>query len=227
MITRSLGATLTLVLTLSATLAFAAAPKPKPTLPPQPQGAELAFVSHIQKALPPRFKSEADAERAGYFRYTNEDSSGSISYANLHWTSTDWNHPSQLWYDVHGNLLGADFSEPYVAGKPPSLWGVNPARWQYFEEHVHYILRGPNGTIIYGHATSAAKFTAAGGSLADPQAATLVKMGIAKSTAQVVRVFTFPAIWDLVVWVKPNPNGAFAWMNPLVHPSANAAHSDM
>ena len=227
MFRRSLGAVLTLALVLFAAKAFAAAPAPKPTLPPKPQGAEVAFVAHIQKVLPQEYATIADAEHAGYFRYTNEDSSGSISYANLHWTSRDWNHPSQLWYDVLGNLLGADFSEPYVAGKPPSLWGVNPARWQYFEEHVHYILRGPHGTIIYGRATSAKKFTAAGGSLANPQPATLVKMGIVKSTSQVVRVFTFPAIWDLVVWVKPNPNGAFAWMNPLVHPSKNAAKSDM
>jgi hypothetical protein len=201
-------------------------PAPKASLSPKPQGAEVAFVSHIQHALMARYAKPADAERAGYFRYTNEDNSGAISYANLHWTSGDWDHPSQLWYDVHGNLLGADYSEPYVAGKPPSLWGVLPGRWQYFPEHVHYVLAGPNGTQIY-HATHASAFTAAGGDLANPQAATLVKMGVAHSPSDVVRVFTFPGIWDLVVWVKPNPNGAFAWLNPLVHPSASAEHGDM
>ncbi len=209
-----------LVLALVATAALAA-----PTPAPKPQGAEIAFVTHIQQAFMAKYPTTHEAVEAGYFRYTNEDSTGAISYANQHWTSEDWDHPSQLWYDVHGNLLGADFSVPYVAGKPPSLWGVGPTRWRYFEQHVHYILSGPNGALTYG-ATSDAKFTAAGGSLSDPQASTLVKMGIAKPPAQVVKLFVFPAVWDLVVWVKPNPNGAFAWQNPLVHPSA-AAHSDM
>jgi hypothetical protein len=27
-----------------------------------------------------------------------------------------------------------------------------------------------------------------------------------------------PSIWDLIVWVKPNPSGAFAEKNPLVKP---------
>jgi hypothetical protein len=52
-------------------------------------------------------------------------------------------------------------------------------------------------------------------------------MGIAKSVAQVKRVFLFPSIWDLIVWIKPNPNGAFADKNPLVTPSANAGKDDM
>jgi hypothetical protein len=31
-------------------------------------------------------------------------------------------------------------------------------------------------------------------------------------------VFTFPDIWDLSVWVLPNPKGAFADKNPDVIP---------
>lgn len=54
-----------------------------------------------------RFPHASDAEKAGYVRYTNEDNTGSISYANFSWTS-DPTHPSQLWYDKSGNLLGAD-----------------------------------------------------------------------------------------------------------------------
>ncbi len=127
----------------------------------------------------------SDAERrrikAGYFRYTNEDEDGAISYANLHWNSGDPQHPSQLWYDVNGNLLGADFSVLQSASpSPPKIWGVNYRRWVSFREHIHYILTGPNGTEIYG-ATSAKKFAAAGGNVDDPQAATLVTMGKAKS----------------------------------------------
>lgn len=204
---------------LAATFAVSRADE---TLSPKPQGAEVAFVTSIQKDLTARFPTAADAEKAGYFRYTNEDDTGAISYANLQWQSADPQHPSQLWYDVNGNLLGADFSQPMAKGSTaPNLWGVNPGRWVPFHHHVHYILDDGAGKLTYG-ATSSKKFKAAGGDADNPQAATLVAMGIAKSPAQVKRVFSFPAIWDLIVWVKPNPNGAFAEKNPLVVPSANA-----
>jgi hypothetical protein len=216
-----------LALTFVTAPAFGAMPAPKATLPPTPQGSEVAFVASIQKDLMARFPTAADAVKAGYFRYTNEDSDGAISYANLQWQSGSPQQPSQLWYDVHGNLLGADFSVlQSTSPEPPKLWGVDYRRWVSFREHVHYILAGPNGTEIYG-ATSAKKFAAAGGNVDNPQAATIVKMGKAKSVAQVKRVFLFPSIWDLIVWVKTNPNGAFADKNPLVIPSANAEKDDM
>ena len=207
--------------------ASAATPAPKATLSPVPHGTEVAFVTSIQKDLNARFPTAADAEKAGYFRFGNEDEDGAISYANLHWLSGNPQEPSQLWYDVHGNLLGADFSVLQSSSpEPPKMWGVNPLRWISFREHVHYILAGPNGTETYG-ATSAKKFLAAGGNVDDPQAATVVKMGKAKDVAEVKRVFLFPSIWDLIVWVKTNPNGAFAEKNPLVVPSANAGKDDM
>ncbi len=215
------------IFALTGTPAFAATPAPQATLSPVPQGTEVTFVKAIQSDLMARFPTTQDAEKAGYFRYTNEDEDGAISYANLHWQSGNSQSPSQLWYDVHGNLLGADFSVLQSGSpSPPATWGVNYRRWVSFREHIHYILAGPNGTEIYG-ATSPKKFLAAGGNVDDPQAATLVKMNIAKSTADVKRVFLFPSIWDLIVWVKPNPAGAFAAKNPLVIPSANAEKSDM
>lgn len=194
-------------------------------LSPKPQGAEIAFVNGISKDLNARFPTEADAERAGYFRYTNEDDTGAISYANLQWTSNDPAHPSQLWYSASGKLLGADYSQPYAAGNPPHLWGVNPQRWGHFGAHVHWVIDA-GGKETYG-ATSVAKFKAAGGDPAHPQAATVVALGKAKDPSQVKHVFLFDDIWDLEVWVTPNPNGAFADKNPLVHPSANAQSMDM
>lgn len=204
-----------LIAAIAAVACLAAAP-----LSPQPSTAEKPFVASVQTYLSKHYPTAADAEKAGYFRYTNEDKTGSISYANLNWTSSDAAHPSQLWYDVHGKLLGADYSVPQNA-TAPSLWNVQPARWDTFKAHVHYVLSGDHGDV-YG-ATSVAKFTAAGGNTDKPDAVTLVKMGIAKEASQVKHVFLFPAIWDLEVWAIPNPNGAFAEMNPNVHPSANAA----
>ncbi len=73
----------------------------------------------------------------------------------------------------------------------------------------------------------AEKFSDAGGTVDNPQPETLVKWAIAKNVAEVKRVFLFPSLWDLIVWIKPNPNGAFADKNPLVTPSADAAKDSM
>jgi hypothetical protein len=194
----------------------AATPAPKATLSPYPQGGEVAFVKSISADLQSRFPNPQAAEAAGYFRYTNVDEDGAISYVNLHWQSGNPKQPSQLWYDAKGNLLGADFSSMQSASpSQPQVWGVDYRRWTSFREHIHYVLVEPDGTQKYGGA-SAKKFAAAGGNVDDPQAATLVKMGIAKSTGEVAHVFLFPSLWDLIVWVAPNPAGAFAEVNPNV-----------
>ncbi|MBD5632843.1 MAG: hypothetical protein IAI49_00065 [Candidatus Eremiobacteraeota bacterium] len=181
-----------------------------------PSAAEEPFVKTTAADLKARFSTPADAERAGYVRYTNEDETGAISYANRVWTSIDAKHPSQLWYDVNGRLLGADFSVPYTS-TPPHLFGVDPAHWTPFHAHEHYVLAGPNGKALYG-ATGVKKIVAAGGDPAHPTAANLVSAGIVKDPSAVRLVFEFPAIWDLGVWVLPNANGAFADKNPAVKP---------
>jgi hypothetical protein len=221
-------------LVLTAGIALAAptpTPMPSPTLNPQPQGTEIAFVTGIQKDLMARFPTSADAVKAGYFRFGNEDADGAISYANLQWQSADPQHPSQLWYDAKGNLLGADFSVLQSSSmEPPKLWGVDFGRWTSFRGHIHYVLSGPNGTETYG-GMSMKKFVAAGGDVNDPGAkalvAALAAAGKPTTVAAVKKVFLFPSIWDLIVWVKPNPNGAFADKNPLVTPSAAAEKDDM
>lgn len=180
--------------------------------------SEKTFVQSIQVDLMKRFPTAADAQKAGYVRYTNADETGAISYANLHWESADIRHPSQLWYDKDGNLLGADFSTANSGGARPQRFGVNPGRWYAFDDHVHYVLRNADGTMQYDKYVMAPKFRAAGGDPQHPTAAQLVKMGRAKTTSEIATVFDMPSIWDLIVWVKPNPNGAFAEKNPLVKP---------
>jgi len=189
-----------------------------------PQSAtETSFVKSLQADLMKRFATAADAEKAGYVRYTNEDETGAISYANFRWASSDSKHPSQLWYDANGKLLGADFSVLYKAGDArPKLWGVNPGRWFEFDEHIHWIGKDPTtGKVTYDNYVMADKFIAAGGDVKNPSADTLVKMAKVKAAADVTTIFDFPSVWDLIVWVKPNPNGAFANKNPLVHPTAS------
>ena len=179
---------------------------------------ETAFVKAIQSDLMKRFPTARDAERAGYVRYTNADSTGAISYANFQWQSSDPRHPSQLWYDKNGILLGADFSQIKTSDVRPSIFGTNPGRLYEFDDHVHYVLKGADGKLVYDKWVMAPRYRAAGGDPAHPTAAQLVAMGRASSASQIVTIFDMPSIWDLIVWVKPNPNGAFAEKNPLVTP---------
>jgi hypothetical protein len=190
-----------------------------PTFKGPLSASEKAFVQSIQADLNKRFAQTSEAERAGYFRYTNADETGAISYANLQWTSTDIQHPSQLWYDKHGNLLGADFSEPATSSARPQLFGVNPGRWYLFDDHIHWVGMNPaTGASTYDNYVMAGPFVKAGGSLKNPSAATLAKMGKVKTASSVKTVFDFPKVWDLIVWTKPDPLGAFAVKNPNVKP---------
>jgi hypothetical protein len=187
-----------------------------PTYTGPMSASEKQFVAKIQADLMKRFGTAAQAEKAGYVRYTNEDETGAISYANMQWQSSDIAHPSQLWYDKDGNLLGADYSVQTDSNTRPNLFGVNPGRWVEFDDHVHWVGRNASGQLTYDNYVMAGKFKAAGGDPAHPTAADLVRMHKADSESDVVTVFDMPRIWDLIVWVKPNPNGAFAEKNPLV-----------
>jgi len=189
-----------------------------------PTASEVPFVAKISADLQSRFPTLDSARRAGYVRFTDEDNTGSISYANNHWTSVDEAHPSQLWYDVNGRLLGADFSVLQAdSAEAPQKWGVDPRRWIKIGAHDHYGLVGPNGTTIYSG--MGMRRLPAGATLEHPTPDLLVAAGVAKSVADVRFVFLFPAIWDLQVWVLPNSNGAFAEMNPDVKPVKGGSSS--
>jgi hypothetical protein len=179
--------------------------------------AEKAFVQAIQRDLGARFPTAASAEKAGYIRFTEIDETGAISYANMQWTSSDDKHPSQLWYDKNGALLGADFSVPLSVSKTrPDLWGVNPGRWVEFDGHIHWVTKDATGKVKYDLYMMDPQVTAAGVNPEHPTAQDLVTLKKVTTVTEVVTVFHFPAVWDLIVWVKPNPNGAFADKNPNV-----------
>ncbi len=174
--------------------------------------SETAFVQGVQRDLTMRFPHASDAMKAGYVRYTNPDDTGAISYANDHWTS-DPTHPSQLFYDVNGNLLGGDFSVPRPNGEPrPQVWGVNPCRWFEFNGHVHFVLHDPStGKTYYDQWIWNNDWVSDGGSLSNPSPDTLVKLGRVPSTNDVVAIFELPTIWDLIVWVKPHSPNQLFW----------------
>jgi hypothetical protein len=141
--------------------------------------SERHFVAGIQSDLMKRFPTSADDVRAGYVRYTNENDTGAISYANVHWTSADPEHPSQLWYWVGTSAKGSPTYDNYIMARD---------------------------------------FRARGGEPAHPTRADIVRIGRAEKASDVTTVFGMPSIWDLIVWLKPNPNGAFAEKNPTVKP---------
>jgi hypothetical protein len=197
-------------------------------LPDKPVGAERSFVRNVTATLEKLYPTTRAAKAAGYFRFTNEDRTGAISYVNPSYWNSDLQHPSQLWYSAAGRLLGADYSVPMARSTAkPVRWGVNPSRWFKFPAHVHWDVRLPNGSKTYDNATSVKKFTAAGGNVAHPSAAAVVKMRKAANAGEVTHVFAFPNLWDLELWVVPNPDGAFASSDPLVHPSKRAASGMM
>ncbi len=183
-----------------------------PTFKGPLSASEAQFVQTVQRDLIVRFPHASDAEKAGYVRYTGVDDTGAISYANQRWAS-DPTHPSQLWYDKEGNLMGADFSVPRPNNEPrPQLWGINPGRWYEFNGHIHYVVKDPaSGKTVYDQYIWNADFVKAGGDVSNPSAQTVAKMGKAANAADIVTIFEFPTIWDLIVWLKPHPSGALAW----------------
>ncbi len=221
----------------------AAAPTPAPTPTPVPTHAppesatEVRFVAQVTNDLQHRFATTAQASAAGFFRYTDEDQTGAISWVNTNQWQSDPTRPSQLWYDVSGRLIGADFSVLQSSSPSrPALWGVSPSRWIDFSPaHVHFGIKTPSG-VQFG-AVGPKTMASVGGSVDRPTAADIYKfskmerwsrLGIPKpqSASDVAFVFSFPAIWDLQVWLVPNPLGAFAEHNPNVKPSAAAKEQD-
>jgi hypothetical protein len=207
----------------------AASARPAATPAPPPSASEAAFLRQIMTLLPQLYPTPAAATTAGYVRYTNEDRTGAISYVNpKYWNSTEANHPSQLWYDVNGRLLGADYSIPFsdAANGPTALLGISPSRFHRVPPHVHYVVCANGGTsCTYGRAIATARYAAANDNdFAHPTAAGLVRAGAPGVTnaADVKDVILFPGFYDVSVWVLPNPLGQFADPNPTVHPSGNA-----
>ena len=179
--------------------------------------------------LQSRFGTTSQAAAAGYFKYTTEDQTGAISWVNTKNWQSDPQHPSQLWYDVNGKLIGADFSVLQTGSAArPNVWGISASRWLDFSPaHVHFAIKTPSG-LQYGGVGSKT-MAKVGGSLENPTAADIVKiaktprwkvLGIPapSSASDVAFVFEFPALWELQVWLVPNPLGAFAEHNPNVVP---------
>jgi hypothetical protein len=169
--------------------ALAQTATPAPNMAPL-NNVEDAFYRRASAVLRHRYPNPDAAERAGYFRYTNEDRTGAISYENPNYFNTpEVEHPQQLWFDVKGRLLGADFSQTVAAFPEPTLFGLQKVRYHHIPLHVHYGLRNTDGTFRYGLFVRADDFRNAGLDPLKPTAADLVKLG--KATAPVRSSFVY------------------------------------
>ena len=64
------------------------------------------------------------------------------------------------------------------------------------------------------------------GDYSHPTAAGLVAAKAITDASKAPFVFLYPAIYDVTVWVVPNPLGQFADKNPAVIPSPNAGRGE-
>jgi hypothetical protein len=219
-----IAAALALSAAISLCAAISSAATKTPSPPKTPTAAELPFVTRATAELQKLYGTTALAAKAGYFRYNDEDSTGAISWVNPKYWTSDETHPSQIWYDVKGHLIGVDYSVPKTS-TPPKMWGIIPSRWFEFEPHVHYGVAvkalGASSPLKYGYILDST-IKKDGGSALRPTPADVVKAGKAKSASDVKFVFHFPDLWDLEFWLVPNPSGVFATKNPNVVPSKNA-----
>ncbi len=139
--------------------------------------------------------------------------------------------PSQLWYDVRGRLIGADYSvlqETVPKGGKPATLGIDPKRFSHNGAHIHYVTCArATGVCAYGKSVTVKRYAKYnGGRFEHPTAAGLVRAGAVKNAADVSRVFLYRGIYDVSVWVVPNPLGQFAEKNPAVKPSPGAGKGE-
>ena len=190
-------------------------------LDPKPNAAEARFIRSVDRYLAALYPTARAAQAAGYKRYTSEDQDGIITYTNLKWYADDPHHPTQMWYDVHGRFLGADYTMRVTdRSHRPNVWGLQPGRWVHFIAHMHYVVI-KNGKTDYRSMLDD-DYEANGGDPSHPSVQPIVRAGYAKQPSDVKLIFQLPEIWIASVWLVNNPNGAFADSNPLVKATAGA-----
>ncbi|MDQ6779563.1 MAG: hypothetical protein M3Z37_00180 [Candidatus Eremiobacteraeota bacterium] len=204
------------LLALSSTDASAAGMKMgAATPPPRPSAAESAFVGSVTRALQAKFGDVQAAENAGYYRTTRLEPDGTIIYFNNQWRPTRL-APNFLWYDKHGKLAGLDYQYP-VAGHPQppgaSAYPVAASRWTTIDPHIHYGYQLPDGIIVRkGYRMLPSVH---GNVLTEAE---LRQAKLLPPNAKLLWTYVHPKSWDLGFWLVPNPNGAFAEMNPNIKP---------
>ena len=193
-----------------------AMPMASSTPVPKPNADETAFIADVTKVLQERYPTTGAAEAAGYFQMTRLEDDGTVIWFNGKWDEDVGKYdPNFLWYDKNGKLVGLDYeyrvsSTPKAPG--PGIYPVMASRWTTIDAHIHFAYKLPDGTI---KRRGAATIKGVDG---DPTAAQLQTAKLLPANATLLWSHYHPKSWDLGFWLVPNPNGAFADLNPLVKP---------
>lgn len=198
-----------------ASMSHMAMPAAKSTPVAKPAPAEAAFIADVTKALQAKYPTTAAATAGGFSEMTKLGSDGTAIWFNEKWDANVSKYaPNFLWYDKHGKLVGLDYQYTISANpKPPTgVYPVDAGRWTTIPAHMHFAYKLPNGTVKRRGAMSLK------GETADPTAAQLKAAKLLPPNATLVWAHYHPKTWDLGFWLVPNPNGAFADLNPNVKP---------
>lgn len=180
--------------------------------PPMPSAAESKYIAGVSKSLDAAYPTASAATANGYTQLTKLESDGTMIFATMKYDGIDATHPNFLWYDRGGKLVGLDYEYPKSAyPKPPTTFPVAASRWVTIPQHVHFAYRIGDGPIVRRGARAQANLT--GGSITADE---LRADGLLPKGATLLWADFHPTCWDLGFWTVPNPNGAFADLDPLV-----------
>ena len=203
--------------------AQAASPAPTMAMPmasatpaPTPNPGEAAFIASVTSTLQQRLATTAQAQTAGYYQMTRMEKDGTIIWFNDDWgKGVSKDTPNFLWFDQAGKLVGLDYEyavSDYPQHPAADAYPVMPSRWTTIDAHMHFAYKLPDGKIVRRGAEALKGVTT------DPTAAQLTAAKLLPAGATLLWAHYHPKAWDLGFWTVPNPNGAFADLNPLVKP---------
>ena len=181
---------------------------------PQPSAAEQQFVSTTSAKLQAGYPNTAVAKANGYTMLEGTiDSDNTYNFTNRDFANVTPDRPNFLWYDRKGHLAGVDYEVPKSTfpSPPHAMFPVQTSRWVTINEHVHYAYT-VNGRTKYGATRATPALRSENITLAMLRAAGAKIPADAKLTWAMYH----PTVWDLAMWVVPNPSGAFADLNPNV-----------
>jgi hypothetical protein len=199
-----------MVLNLSA----ATDPAHAAALSAKPNAAEATFIAHSTATFMAQYATADMAVRRGFYQMTPLEKDGTSIYFNDTYKDVDALHPNFLWYDRHGKLVGLDFEVAVSAWpKPPgaAMYPVQAARWTIIPPHLHFAYKTPSGKVVMRGARIPKGITGGPITAGQLRAAKLLPAG-----TTLVWAHFHPKTWDLGFWLVPNPNGAFADLDPLV-----------
>jgi len=199
----------------------AASPAPTMAMPmasstpaPAPNPTEAAFIASVTSTLQHRLGTTAQAQAAGYYQMTRMERDGTIIWFNDDWgKGVSKANPNFLWFDKAGKLVGLDYEyavAEYAQHPGTGTYPVMPSRWSTIDAHMHFAYKLRDGKVVRRGAEALKGVTS------DPTAAQLTAAKLLPAGATLLWAHYHPKAWDLGFWTVPNPNGAFADLNPLV-----------